>query len=201
MQLIPVAATLASLGSRAASSADVLKHLQQAVAPPSDVASAGAHPGPSVLRTVGLPESHACAARTRGSCGTGKSRRRISVHSEGHRGHGNNAGSRLPHSSVPAGSSAKGEARAHFRLAHYADSQYRTLQLQHKTRERAEELAGLKHRKQQVQTRRCLLRPSDLITACGRLPAGPRCLPPRDTRPSGLYRQLSAHHRYLNART
>ncbi len=82
------------------------------------------------------------------------------------------------HTSVPAGSSVKGEARAHFRLAHYADSQYRTLQLQHKTRERAEELAGLKHRKQQVQTQRCPLRPVDLITARGRRPAGPRCLSP-----------------------
>lgn len=82
------------------------------------------------------------------------------------------------HTSVPAGSSVKGEARAHFRLAHYADSQYRTLQLQHKTRERAEELAGLKHRKQQVQTQRCPLRPVDLITTRGRRPAGPRCLSP-----------------------
>lgn len=81
----------------------------------------------------------------------------------------------------------KGEARAHFRLAHYTDSQYRTLQLQHKTRERAEELAGLKHRKHQVQTQRCPLRPSDLITTRGRLPAGSA----GDTRRLGLHRRLS----------
>ncbi len=50
-----------------------------------------------------------------------------------------------------AGSLAKGVARAHFRLAQYADSQYRTLQQQHKTQERMEEIAGLAHRKQQVR--------------------------------------------------